>query len=154
MSQRLTQLYGTIVINFCNNEWTLPGVVTVFTVRVMADHGLIANLVCVGSTFLVFPSIILLDKALLPFGNISPVGGKRDWQEGVTTKHELRRSGVHCGVNRRVDRFGNRREVSSDFLVVFIRFLSMHLQGAKVVVHGLVDAFHNRVCLGITGEDK
>ena len=89
-----------------------------FAIGVVTDHNLIVDTVNMRSTFLVFARVVLHDKALLPFGNVSPVGFESDWEESVTTEHKLRRSGLHGGMDGRVDCFRNRGEVSGYCVLV------------------------------------
>jgi hypothetical protein len=67
----------SIVIHSSERIWTFEGVIAVFAIRIMANHHLITNIVDMRAT-LAFPFIVLHDQALLPVGNIVPVGFS-DW---------------------------------------------------------------------------
>ena len=82
----LLEFYGAVFIYLCNSVRPCTYVAPMFSVWVNEDQDLIPYAVNVYFTFSIFACVVLHDEALLPIGNIIPVGLKADWEERVTSK--------------------------------------------------------------------
>ena len=88
----------------CNAVRPSTYVAPMFSVWVNEDQDLIPYAVNVYFvTFSIFACVVLHDEALLPIGDIIPVGLRADWEERVASKDQLHRRSLQGRMYSTVD---------------------------------------------------